>query len=194
MRMNGPWMEIALPPVKEGEALRYARCGGADEQGKELLKSCIMEAGDIKAKVCFQVLPCQVEGDNCHFGAFSVSSRDLSGNLQGCKRVALFAITLGVGMDRLIQKYRLLSPSRALMMQALGAERVERGCDAFCRQLEQEMGPCRARFSPGYGDVPLEVQKEVFSLLPCGEMGLYLNDSLLMSPSKSVTAFVGIEK
>lgn len=194
MMMNGPWMEIALPPVKEGEALRYARCDGADVQGKELLKSCVLETGDMQAKVGWKVLPCRVEGEMCHLGAFSVFSRDLSKNLQGCESVVLFAITLGMGMDRLIQKYRLLSPARALMMQALGAERVESGCDAFCRLLEQEMGPCRPRYSPGYGDVPLSVQKEIFALLPCSEMGLYLNDSLLMSPSKSVTAFVGIEK
>ncbi len=51
----------------------------------------------------------------------------------------------------------------------------------------------RPRFSPGYGDLTLLAQKDIFAVLDCGKrIGLTLNDSLLMSPSKSVTAFVGI--
>ena len=50
----------------------------------------------------------------------------------------------------------------------------------------------RPRYSPGYGDVPLEVQKDFFRLLPCTRIGLTLMDTLIMAPEKSVTAFVGI--
>ena len=49
------------------------------------------------------------------------------------------------------------------------------------------------RFSPGYGDLPLSAQKNIFAVLdPERRIGLTLNSSLLMSPSKSVTAFVGL--
>ena len=41
----------------------------------------------------------------------------------------------------------------------------------------------------------LEVQKEIFQVLNCNKhIGASLNSSLLMSPSKSVTAFIGIAK
>ena len=44
-----------------------------------------------------------------------------------------------------------------------------------------------------YGDLPLEVQTQFFQLLDCQrQIGLTLNDSLLMTPSKSVTAVFGI--
>ena len=50
----------------------------------------------------------------------------------------------------------------------------------------------KPRFSPGYGDLSLEVQKEIFSLLDCPrKIGVSLGDSLLMTPSKSVTAIIG---
>lgn len=179
---------MPLPPVRAGEVLRYARCQGAEEQVMALLESCVKEAGEMQARVCFARVPCRVEGAECRFGHFSVSSRDLAKNLQGCREAVLFAATLGMEMDRLIQKYQRLSPAKAMMLQALGAERIEAGCDAFCAAL-----PGRPRFSPGYGDVPLSVQKDVFALLQCEKnLGLYLNDSLHMSPSKSVTAFVGL--
>ena len=51
----------------------------------------------------------------------------------------------------------------------------------------------RSRFSPGYGDLGLEMQKDIFAVLDCPrKIGLSLNESLLMSPSKSVTAIIGI--
>ena len=51
------------------------------------------------------------------------------------------------------------------------------------------------RFSPGYGDLPLEVQKDVFRILECGvRIGISLNESLLMTPSKSVTAIFGLRR
>ena len=52
----------------------------------------------------------------------------------------------------------------------------------------------RPRFSPGYGDLPLTVQKEFMTLLDCAHLiGINLNESLLMSPSKSVTAIIGMK-
>ena len=81
------------------------------------------------------------------------------------------------------------------MLQALGAERIEALCDSFCDFLAAEYAPLtvRQRFSPGYGDLPLQNQRAFFDALQCHrEIGLYLNESLLMSPTKSVTAIVGI--
>ncbi|MBO5857729.1 MAG: Vitamin B12 dependent methionine synthase activation subunit, partial [Clostridia bacterium] len=44
-------------------------------------------------------------------------------------------------------------------------------------------------------DLELTTQKDIFKILDCSKkIGLTLNDSLLMSPTKSVTAFVGIIK
>ena len=90
--------------------------------------------------------------------------------------------------------FPLLSDPTTAMLQAFGAERIEALCDVFCRDIGKELGVRTGpRFSPGYGDLPLDAQKMIFSVLDCEKrIGLFLNDSLLMSPSKSVTAFVGI--
>ena len=41
--------------------------------------------------------------------------------------------------------------------------------------------------------MPLEKQKDIFALLDCNrQIGISLNESLLMTPSKSVTAIFGI--
>ena len=183
------------PDFREKEILRYAGCPSADESTLALMRSCIEEAQKaLTYEVCYCLLPVVIRDGVCDFGCFSLSSQKLSSNLKNSSRVILFAATVGVGIDRLINKYGKLSPSKALMMQAIGAERIEALCDIFCKDISADMGVRLApRFSAGYGDLPLTAQKDIFALLDPGrQIGLYLTDSLLMSPSKSVTAFAGI--
>lgn len=183
------------PLINETEVLRYAgykfkKEEEIDTETRSLLAACLKELeGKLEYKVCYRELPVMLDGDVCDFGFFQVTSKQLARHLSGCSRVIVFAATLGVGIDRLIAKYSSLSPAKALMFQAIGAERIEAVCDAFCGELG-----AKRRFSPGYGDLPLATQKDIFAVLECEKkIGLTLNSSLLMSPSKSVTAFVGIE-
>ncbi len=173
-------------PICEKEILRYAGCGDTADDVLKLLNSCLDEvANQLKYSVCYSTLDVRVLDDACDFGVFCIKSSDLAKSLENSKSVVLFAATIGIEIDRLIKKYTRISPSRALMLQAVGTERIEALCDAFCKEL----GYSR-RFSPGYGDLSLEVQKNVFDVLNCTKLiGLSLNDSLLISPSKSVTAF-----
>ena len=85
------------------------------------------------------------------------------------------------------------------MMQAAGAMFIEKYVDLLVEFLQEqealEGNSLRPRYSPGFGDVPLAVQKTFFELLECQKnLALTLNDSLIMSPEKSVTAFVGVYK
>ena len=184
------------PPVRLREILRYASAVQGELGIDILIDSCLSEAQDIlEYKVCFCELECHVKDGVCDFGHFSLNSADLAKNLASSRSVILFGATVGVGLDRLINKYSSISPSRALIMQAIGAERIEALCDAFCKELEEERKiSLRPRFSAGYGDLPLDAQKQIFdTLCPQKNIGLFLNASQSMSPSKSVTAFAGIK-
>ncbi|MBQ2742957.1 MAG: Vitamin B12 dependent methionine synthase activation subunit [Oscillospiraceae bacterium] len=186
---------FCAPVINECEALRYAGCSGENDEMLELFHSCVDEAESLlKYNVCYCVLNAKIQGDLCDFGHFSVRSEKLAKNLYGCEHVLLFCATVGTALDRLIAKYVRLSPARAVMLQALGTERVESLCDIFCEDFGIDNSVVlKPRFSPGYGDLSLDTQKDIFSVLNCPKnIGVYLNDSLLMSPSKSVTAFAGI--
>ena len=184
------------PPICKKEILRYAGCKDTtDESLQFLLEECLKEVlPKLSYKVCYLEMPLTVVEDTCDFGCMQVKSKDLVKNLQGCGEVLLFAATIGVEIDRMIMKYGAISPVKAVLFQAIGAERIESLCDMFCEEMAQERGKLRPRFSPGYGDLPLESQREIVTLLNCNKyIGVSLNESLLMAPSKSVTAFVGIE-
>ncbi|MBQ5999206.1 MAG: hypothetical protein IJL70_07040 [Treponema sp.] len=131
------------------------------------------------------------------FGGISFKSRDLAKNLKDCKKIILLAATIGTSVDMMIRRAQQCGSADAAIMQGVGAMFIESFVDDFNERLcrDYELKGCRLhpRFSPGYGDVPLEIQKYFFSLLPCSKIGLSLMDTLIMAPEKSVTAFIGIE-
>lgn len=188
--------EYSEPQISEKEIFRYIGASSSDAAVRELVFDAISEIrAQLSYKVCFCELSLSVEGEVCDFGVFKAHSRLLSKNLQGCKRAVLFAATVGHSIDRKILKYSTLSPSRSLALQAIGSERVEALCDVFERETASRCKAVRPRFSPGYGDLPLGLQSEIFRLLePQKHIGIYLRESMLMVPSKSVTAFIGIEE
>ncbi len=185
----------SLPEPKVSEIFRYLGVMEGDQATLDLISECIKEVTPkLSCRVVYR------EYDICErYGVFDlgfccVCSNDLFKNLSGCKKIILFAATLGSEPDRLIYKYSRTSPSKAVVLDALASERIEALCDSF--ESEQK-ATCRtrARFSAGYGDLPLELQKNIFLALDCErKIGLTLNDSLLMSPSKSVTAIIGLSE
>lgn len=176
-----------LPPVDRREVMGYAGVRGDAPDIISLLDECISELSGLNCKVCYAELP---------QNSLTSLSRGLRKALDGYETAVIFAATVGIAIDRLIARYSLLSPAKALLFQAIGAERIEALCDAFQNDIAKEDGAdVGTRFSPGYGDLPLEYQREIFALLDCHRrIGLTLNESLLMSPSKSVTAIFGRRK
>ena len=199
-----------IPAVDVSEVMRYGGMmtsrtplppAGDDEAAEEvraLIDECVSEVLPVLTyKVCYRHIRVEWKDGLPVLPFETYGSRNLAHNLEGCSEAVMFAATVGVGMDRLIQRYERLSPSKALIMQALGAERVEALCDTFNADITAEAAGrgliTVSRFSPGYGDLPLNVQKEFTALLDCAHLiGINLNESMLMSPSKSVTAIIGM--
>lgn len=186
------------PPFDKKEILRYAGVRGDVPEIAALMQECLDEIEDkLVYKVCYREFRVTDGGAYLDLGFIKTDSAHLRKNLKGCDRIVLFAATVGIELDRLIGKYSRISPVKAFLFQAIGAERIEMLCNVFneeyTKQAEQKGLFTRPRFSPGYGDLPIEIQKDIFNVLDCPrKIGLSLNDSLLMSPSKSVTALIGI--
>ncbi len=193
-------LSFTEPDINKREIMRYMSSLGGGDEILELIDECLAEVREmLQYKVCYAVLTAEINGDTIALPCGQIESKNLARNLSGCDKAIVFAATIGVGIDRLISKYSRLSPTKALCFQAIGAERVEALCDNFCEKMKSEFErsgeKLKPRFSPGYGDLPLETQKMIFSLLDCPKrIGVAIGDTLLMSPSKSVTAFVGITR
>ena len=182
--------------ISEKEVLRYLGVKNKNDFDPEMIKK-------ISSNILSSASPKSV------YKKFSVSSKDgfavidneiiesrsLARHLRGCRQAYLFAATLGVGCDNAVRKYSVKSMAEAAVAQAACTALIESYCDDICNVIaSEEKGKyLRPRFSPGYGDFPLQYQK---SLLPRLEVdkrvGITLMDTLIMTPSKSVSAVIGI--
>ena len=161
-----------LPPIDERIALLYAGVKKAEDADINLIRDCAKEYVQTAGKVCYLICPIEVSADQVSFTFAKVKSKSLSQRLNGCNYAVIF--------------------------QALGAERIECLCDIFNGEVNDSVissgGTTKPRFSAGYGDLPLEFQREIFNALnPQKHIGLYFTESLIMAPSKSVTAVIGVK-
>ena len=192
------YRELSAPPIDKREILRYMGCRESTPQIDELIERALsLCENSLSYKVCFAEYDIRIEGTSCELGFVRTESADLAKCLKNCDKILLFAATVSLEIDRLILKYGKTEPSISVCLQAIGAERIEALCNAFCKEMKAEYAKLekslRPRFSAGYGDLPLELQKDIFKALGCDKrIGLTLNDSLIMSPTKSVTAIIGI--
>lgn len=189
--------------ISRREILRYLGYKGqdADEMVAERVEACVRELeAAASPKSIYRVYPLTLlPDDEIDFTVFKAKSKSLGKNLQDCDEVVLFAATLGTEVDVLLHRYTRLEMSRAVIMQAAAAAMIEAYCDEVNTSLKEEFEArglyLRPRFSPGYGDFPLECQRELTAALETAKrIGITLMDSLIMAPSKSVTAVIGVSK
>lgn len=194
--MNAPAVKIfSPPPLDMKEIKRYL--GGKNSISDTEVKNIFQEVGNILSyKVSYITLPLEITEDRCVFKGLEVRSSALSKSLSSCESALLFAVTVGTELDRILLKYSKISPFKAVVLQAIGAERVESLCDTFAEWYERENSIFLGRrFSPGYADLSLDVQRNILRLLSAEKnLGITLTEGSLMSPSKSVTAFAGIKR
>ena len=132
-------------------------------------------------------------------GEVLLRSANLSKNVRGCSELCMMAVTIGQGVDLLIRRSEITSMLDAAIYQAAGAAYVEAVCDEVNLKIKEEAAArglfCRPRFSPGYGDLSLQYQKDLFRVPDITRnIAVSLSDSCLMTPSKSVTALVGLSR
>ena len=199
------------PDLKEvARYLGYRKVAVPDVDVSALMEKVAKEMQSvIKPQAVFEVfdLDCRVKPDNdtsvtfgldpeVSFADVTLHSKDLGANLKDCSKVALVAATIGPQVDALIRRYSSTDSVYASILQATGAMYIEEVVDllnAEIKKIAETQGlKTRPRYSPGYGDVPLDIQRDFFRLLPCTRIGLTLMDTLIMAPEKSVTAFIGL--
>ncbi len=158
-----------------------------DECKKEFL-------GCVDYKACImQVECCEKDGKIC-LDFMQSESKSLAGNLKNCEIAFVFAATTGAAVQRLIARNALISPVKGMVTDAIGSAAIE----AFCDYINRKVGDTdylRPRFSPGYGDLPLDCQQILLDSLEAKKhIGLALTESKMLTPVKSVTAIIGVSK
>lgn len=181
----------------KNQAMRFLGCSGNTNEAMESLYSECLEA--VKKACTFKAVWRKSAlsfcgDDTVEFDFGKITSSALCKNLEGCKYAYVFAATAGVGVDRLMLRYKSIDAVKAMVISSIGSSAVECWCDTVNKKITEGKN-AKPRFSPGYGGVDLKHQKEILEFLDATrKIGITLTDSYFMTPVKSVTAFIGIKE
>lgn len=198
-------MNSDLPdvPLEQREILRYL--------GYKRQHELTPELAELVAKVMVEVQ--KVSQVRSHYQFFDLaetstgiqivgsdlvlSGTAISRHLQGATSVALFALTLGSGVEQVIRRYEITDLTHALVLEVACTEYVEKLCDLtearIAKEAQSKGLTANRRFSPGYGDLPLAIQPTFLATLQAERtVGITVTQDFLMIPRKSVTAIVGL--
>ncbi len=182
------------------ETIRYlgVKSGDIDESLQLLILQAIERVEcAAKKQYCVRRVACSVADDGVCLGTHGVVSAQLADHLDGCEEAFLFAATLGPEVDRLLRRDTVAQPSLAVAEHAAAAAVIEQYCDEVCTRLASSLDGayCRPRFSAGYEDFSLSEQSYMIRALDAAKrIGLTCTDLCMLTPSKSVTAVIGISK
>ena len=165
------------------------------DYNSELLERCRKQFNEaVEYKCAYIRTEVDLSKENiCKFDFAEIESRNLYKNLQGCNEAFVMAVTTGISVDRLLKKLNIISQAEHFVTDGLSSAAIESFCD-YVSDIMKKGLKCANRFSPGYGDVSLEVQKPLLERLCAAEtLGITLNSAYLMTPVKSITAIMGIK-
>lgn len=192
-----------IASVDRGEVLRYLGYHGQeltpqlDARIDEVVARCAAIARPRASLASFFVRGRSDDAIELEGCTLRLTGHDIAGHLASATEVVLFAATLGADVDRELRRLSLVDPLEQVIFDSAATALVERAADAAnarARAYAAEQGCFTSwRFSPGYGDLPLAVQRDFLAALDATrQLGITLTPSNLMVPTKSVTAIVGV--
>jgi len=162
------------------EALRYL---GADDSIRPQVET-VLSALSIRPRYCWRVAETlQLPGQTARL------------MLQDTRQTCVLIATMGEAFDAQLRAMQARDMARAVILDACGSALVEKACDEAEREIAARFPGMYLtdRFSPGYGDLPLNVQPQLCRLMDAQRtLGVHVTESFMLQPSKTVTAVIGL--
>ena len=115
---------------------------------------------------------------------------DIWKHIEGCSEIYLLCGTIGFNVEKEIAKNFVKDKTLAIILDAAATSAIESYLDDIEKTLD---GKLTTRYSCGYGDLNIEIQKEICAVLDTfRKIGVYVNEAYMLSPQKSVTAIIGV--
>lgn len=134
-----------------------------------------------------------------HNSAVKIKGQSAQNLLKNSFAVIFMAVTIGPGLETRISRYTEEKQfEKTLILDAIGSESAEAAADAVNNYLQilarQTKASLTRRYSPGYGDLPLDFQKDMYTELSLDSLGVSIDENSVLFPRKTVTALIGVEE
>ena len=163
-----------------------------DDSFFQLLDECLQEIDQMASfKVTYQSFPLSFDPlyiENAHI---NIHYPDLMELFQNCHEVIVIGCTLGIQIDRKLKCYSHLDMTKMTVFDAVASSYLEEKCDEY--ENKHIIGKRTFRFCPGYGHVPIELNKSLARVIDCQKkIGLTVQDSHILLPQKSMIGLIGL--
>ena len=173
-----------------------------DNNTEQLLNECLVEIHELMAtNFVYEIFDLDKTHNSISLrGTILVmESKDIANHLAKSDKCTLMSATLGLQVDMRIAYYSKTDLTKSLILDACASTAIEALCDEVEAKIKKEACDngynITTRFSPGYGDLPITLQKSFTQVLRTyPKMGLTVTENSIMLPRKSVTAIIGWQK
>jgi hypothetical protein len=189
--------------INRDEVLRYLGSRGQriEDNMNLLIDECIEEIKEyINFKYTYKIFDIKLEDEYVKLPTSNLTFKgsDIKHHLKNSSKCVVMAATLGSLVDTKIRYYEKINLTKSLILDACATTAVEWVCDEveniIKRDAEKEGYGITYRYSPGYGDLPIDIQPEILSNLEAQKkIGLTATETNILIPRKSVTAIVGFQ-
>lgn len=196
-----------LIEIDEKEVLRYLQYKNQEikDDLSETIKECIKDTKEIinprfiyrkykikKLKSSNSKGEVYLEGAN-----LILQSDDIYNLLRECDECIIMSATLGLEIEKEIRKLTYTDLTKGIIIDACATTAIEEVCDIVQDSIEKQLLKKHKyityRYSPGYGDLPIEKNVDINNILNSQkEIGLTVTSSGIMIPRKSVVALIGV--
>lgn len=188
---------IKLTSIDKNEVLRYLGYNGTeiDERLNRLIEECMNQVIET-ATPRFVYRAFDIGEDmTLENTIFKLKGNDIKEHLSECKRCVLMAVTMGMQVENIIKTAEVRDMARAVILDSCATTAAEQTADMVQAMIEKENEGkfFTERYSPGYGDMPMESQHDFAAILDTGrKIGLSVTENNILLPRKSITAIIGI--
>lgn len=194
-------MRTLITDLNKDEILRYLGYRGTEipDALHQTIDRCIeLTLHTITPRYLYQKFPLTHTSNGILVGEhLLLSGKDIAAHLYNCKEAYLLCATIGFPIEKLIRLKMVSAPEEGVILDSCASTAIEALADYAEKEIEKEVFEqgyhLTWRFSPGYGDLPLSLQKDFLDMMKSfAKIGLSLNESLLLTPNKSITAILGV--
>lgn len=178
----------------KADALRYLGYvkGSVDPKIESLIDECILEIQTlanptfIHQSFTLSHNPLVINELN-----LTIEYSDLVDLFDSCDKCLIVACSLGIDVDKKLRYYSKIDMTKMTILDAVASSYIEHVCDNFEAKLNLSLRTFR--FCPGYGNVPLSLNKTLANALNTSKhIGLTVQDNDIMLPQKSMIGIIGI--
>lgn len=190
---NSPLLEIDTKEVR-----RYAGLRKSDFPESLIDEACLEGRLLAQPKGSWEIYDYDTKSQTVYDTVpFKIDGNKIGKHLENCTKVIIMSATVGEDIEEAVTKH--FSEGRyaySTLLDSAATTAVEQIADNMEKYLKPMLArqglAMKWRFSPGYGDWPIEQQPELLRLSKASLIGVSLTESFMLYPRKSITAIIGL--